>query len=213
MQSQCTTRVNLILLTCVCQSHAEMHCKYLYTRALFQIWKQLKSLSTFLFQNGYLPLRAESEFTWLCFQNRDSRMSYSHVYSNLLWVELLRKPLHWGGAVFRGGTKATNFAKASGFRHFVLKIWRFFSESLFFPNGHGVFACECLYNTNHLNTNHLFGNPQFLGVVSNQSTNGRRLWFCDESHSEQIIIRWFWEVEQVLRIKRIETNFAAVTRG
>ena len=53
---------------------------------------------------------------------------------------------------------------------------------------------------------------EILGVVSNQSTNGRRLWFCDESHSEQITIRWFWEVEQVLRIKSIETNFAAVTR-
>jgi len=135
MQSQCTTRVNLILQTCVCQSHAQMHCKYLYTRALFQIWKQLKSLSTFLFQNGYLPLRAESEFTWLCFQNRDSRMSSSHVYSSLLWVEPLRKPLHWGGAVFRGGTdKGHKLCKSFGFSSFCFKnltifVWKFvFSE-------------------------------------------------------------------------------------
>ena len=159
MQSQCTTPMNLILQTCVCQSHAGMQCKYLHTRALFQIWKQHKSLWTFLFQNGYLPLRVESKFTKLCFQKLYRRMSSSHVYSSLLWVELRRKPLHWGGGWFVAEqTKATNSVKASGFRHFVLKIWRFFSESLFFPNGHWVSACECLYNTNRV-----FGNPRNFG--------------------------------------------------
>jgi len=144
MQSQCTTRMNPILLTCACQSHAGMQCKYLYTRALFQIWKQHKSLWTFLFQNGYLPLRAESECTWLCFQYRDSRMSSSHVDSSLLWVEPHRKPLHWGGAVIRGGTdKGHKLCESFGFSSFCFKNRTIFFWKFVFPFSEWT-RCFCL---------------------------------------------------------------------